>query len=341
MFLPSLILTICGLFAFSISAVCGGGAGLILIPILKTVVPASQVPAALSVGTASSSLSRIAVFRSHINWKIVARFVPPALPAVWLGAWLLKFFNPLYLELILGAFLVSNLTMLFKKDGEPAAARLPMIGLSVIGAAAGFVSGLTGAVGLLFNRFYLRYGMSKEQIVATRAANEILLHIIKLALYASFGLLTANAVGFGALIASSAIISSWAMKWVLPRISPGLFRRIGYIAMVVSGLTLFGGAVTRLGRENVRYISFTPISGGVQTQVQWRQGFFTLEFEIDEGPEVEVKTSLDKLDAQKQQIARKLGAGSEKMIIEEVFGIRKHYHELYVFRAGSVEKFNI
>ena len=165
-------LAICALFAFSLSAVCGGGAGLILIPLLKTLLPAANVPAALSIGTAASSISRIAVFKSAIDWKIVRWFVPAALPSVWLGAYLLRYLNPLYVELILGLFLVGNLPMLFR-TGKPAGTikDLPIFYLAVIGTAAGFVSGLTGAVGLLFNRFYLLFGLSKEQILATMAAN--------------------------------------------------------------------------------------------------------------------------------------------------------------------------
>lgn len=341
MFFSGLILTVSALFAFSISAVCGGGAGLLLIPILKTLIPASQVPAALSIGTATSSLSRMAMFRSHIDWKIVARFVPPALPAVWLGAWLLRFINPLYLELILGLFLVSNLTMLLKKDSDSDQGPLPPFVLSIIGVAAGFVSGLTGAVGLLFNRFYLRYGLTKEQIVATRAANEILLHVIKLALYASFGLLTAKAISLGGIIAVAAVVSSWGMRWILPKISPALFRRVGYAAMVISGLTLFSAAANRLAKDNRAYISLTPMSGGIQTQVQWRQGFFSLEFEYDGGPEFETKVTLDELPTEKQVRARELGKGSDKMIFEEVFGIGEHYHEVYVFKGGLIEKYDI
>lgn len=305
-------------------------------------IPAAQVPAALSIGTASSSLSRIVVFKSHIDWKIVMRFVPPALPAVWLGAWLLKFINPLYLELFLGLFLVGNLPMLLKTGTEyDETESLPAIYLSLIGLVAGFVSGLTGAVGLLFNRFYLRYGLTKEQIVATRAANEILLHIIKLALYASFGLLTIKALSFGALIALAAVGSSWTMKWFLPKISPSFFKRVGYAAMVISGLSLFGGAASRLASDNRANISFTPISGGIETQVQWRQGSFALEFEYDDGIEFENPITLDELPTDKRAIALKLGKGADKIILEEVFGLNKHYYEVYVFRKNKLEKFDI
>jgi uncharacterized protein len=111
-----LIIFITSFLAFSISAICGGGAGLILIPILGQLLPISQVPASLSIGTFTSSASRLAIFRQNVCWPIVRYFVPFALPAVWLGSWLLKFVNPVYLEIAMGLFLVSNLTFLLKKS---------------------------------------------------------------------------------------------------------------------------------------------------------------------------------------------------------------------------------
>ena len=169
----------------------GGGAGLMLIPILGRLLPVSQVPAALSIGTFTSSASRLIVFRKNISWHIVKYFVPSTLPAVWLGASLLKFINPVYLEIGMGLFLISDLTFLFKKPKDINEADQPKKWiLMFIGFSAGFLSGLTGAVGLLFNRFYLRYDLTKEEIVATRAANEIILHLVKITLYFLFGLIT-------------------------------------------------------------------------------------------------------------------------------------------------------
>ena len=96
--------------------------------------------------------------------------------------------------------------------------------LILIGAAAGFVSGLTGAVGLIFNRFYLGYGLGKEQIIATRAANEIVLHIIKMVLYGLFGLLSPVAFGYGLLIGAAALLATWLVR---PKTAPSAVCRGG------------------------------------------------------------------------------------------------------------------
>ena len=240
MIITLILIGLVSFIAFSISAICGGGAGLMLIPILGQLLPVSQIPAALSIGTFTSSASRFIIFRKSICWKIVKYFVPSALPAVWLGAYLLKYVNPVYLEIAMGLFLISNLTFVLKKNPQAfKEEQLPNFVLSLIGFSAGFLSGLTGAVGLLFNRFYLRYGLTKEEIVATRAANEIILHLVKIILYILFGLISTKGIYIGVVVAASAILSTWVMKWILPHLSENSFKQIGYFAMVISGVVCY------------------------------------------------------------------------------------------------------
>jgi len=342
MFLAYLFVVGCAFLAFSLSAICGGGAGLLLLPILGSLLPSAQVPAALSIGTMFSSLSRILVFWRRIRWDIVLWFVPAALPAVWLGARLLSYLNPLYLELLMGLFLMANLPQIFRPSAGSTEIRpMPKWVLALIGVAAGFVSGLTGAVGLLFNRFYLRYGMKKEEIVATRAANEIMLHAIKLLLYASFGLLTHQALMVGGLVAVAAMASSWGMKWFLPRLSEGFFRRIGYTAMVVSGLSLCIEAAGQVVATNAVALDFSPLATGTMAQLQWRNTLFSLEFEYDEGFEFEHTISINELPQEKQPQVRALSQGAEKYVLEEVLRIDHRSYEVYVYRGNKLEKFDI
>jgi uncharacterized membrane protein YfcA len=338
-----ILIFICSFLAFSLSAVCGGGAGLLLLPALGLYLPIGQVPPALSIGTLSSSASRIIIFFRSIRWAIVKWFVPTAVPAVFLGVWLLHFVNPLYLEIAMGIFLISNLSLLFSRKGSAAASgqeshRL----LLIIGFLAGFLSGLTGAVGLLFNRFYLRYGLSKDEIVATRAANELILHIIKLCLYFSFGLLTGKVIGIGCTIAIAGFLSTWFMKWGLKKISEGFFRRVGYASMVISGASMLSQSGNKLFSQNNGYLSFMPITKGIESKVQWQQASFAVEFEYDEGLEYEQQIPFSELPADRQNIVITKKAKADKVIVEEVFGFNSHSYEAYFFRNGSlIDKIDI
>lgn len=273
--------------AFGLSAVSGGGAGLILMPLLGLALPANQVPATLSIGTAASSAARIVSFRQAIRWDIVRHFAPTALPFAVLGVWALSRIDPVYLSLLLGLFLMGNLPLLFRKPTpETPVKTIHIAGLHVLGAAAGFISGFTGAVGLVFNGFYYRLGLRKEEIIATRAANEILLHVLKIVLYSVFGLLSAQAAVAGIAVASAAILSSVIMKYLLPYLHDRLFHRIGHATMVLAGVMMVILASEQIARQKNITVHFAHAAEDVTASLSWKDHTFALEWE--NGDELEL-----------------------------------------------------
>ena len=340
--MPAVELFVVAVIAFAVSSVSGGGAGLLLMPLLGAALPATQVPAALSVGSTISSVSRIVLFARSIQWNIVRWFVPAAIPAVWLGAWLLSHVNPLYLEMGLALFLLANLPLLIRPNkGSASEQRMPLYMLSVIGAAAGFVSGLTGAVGLLFNRFYLHYGLVKESVIATRAANEIILHAIKIALYASFGLLTLRAMAYGCLIGIAALVATWLTKRALPHISETCFKRAGYGAMVIAGVVMLGNATGGIARQNDIRVQSALHRGAFHGALQWREATFSMEFKFDEGFEIEKVIDFDELPAGRKALAMTLIDGADEVVVEKVYTFGRHYYEIYAYRDGELSKHEI
>ncbi len=330
--------------AFWISAICGGGASLILIPILNLLLPGSVVPFSLTIGTFTSSASRIAVFRKHINWQIFFWFVPFSIPAVLLGAWLIKYVNPNYLQLIVAFFLVLNLPELFRSGKKKTENKesYPKFLLIIIGFCAGFVSGITGAIGLLFNRFYLRFGLKKEEIVATRAANEIFLHFIKLIIYISIGLYSGKALWLGLTIAVATVISSYSVKYILPYISESLFKKIGYGTMVASGIILLIGTSDKIIRQDK--IAFATITHNTETEsvISWRNTDFVIEFAYDDGFEVERPIKPTELPDHLKRKYEVLKDRYDKINLEKVFKINKEpSYEFYCYKKGKLTKFEI
>jgi uncharacterized protein len=342
MLLNIILLFVGTIAAFWISAICGGGASLILIPILNLLLPASVVPFSLTIGTFTSSASRIAVFRKHIRWQVFLWFVPFSIPAVLLGAWLIKFVNPNYLQVIVAFFLILNLPEFFKskKAVQENLKNYPKLILVVIGFCAGFVSGITGAIGLLFNRFYLRFGLSKEEIVATRAANEIFLHFIKLIIYLIIGLYSKTALWLGLTIAVATVISSYTVKYILPYLSEFLFRKIGYGAMVVSGVVLMAGTTQKIIVQDK--ISFANIKRNHETEsiLSWRNTDLVIEFAFDNGFEVERPVKSNELPPHLKEKYDQLIKQYDHIGLEKVFTvIHEPEYELYCYKHGILYKF--
>lgn len=288
------VLFVAAVVAFALSAVSGGGAGLILMPILGWLLVPESVPAALSIGTAVSSVSRITFFFQNIRWSIVVRFVPLALPAAWGGVLLLRQMQPAYLSLFLGLFLLGNLPLMLRRGREPknSPQNIPhsLVWLPVIGVLAGFISGFTGAVGLLFNQFYHKLGLDKSEIVATRAANDVLLHLVKVILYVNYGMVSKATLLAGGLVAVAALVSSFGMKLSLHHIPDHVFKQVGHGAAVVAGVAMMVMAGHHVVAQDQVALQYTRQSHAVGMTLDWRQHRLSVEMEAP--IELEVRHSL-------------------------------------------------
>lgn len=342
MFTYPILLFVVAVVAFALSAICGGGASVLLLPVLNLILPGAQVPAALSIGTAASSVSRMVIFYRNIRWDIVVWFVPPALPAVYFGAKLLSIIDPVLLELVIGIFLVINLPFIFRTTNKSAV--LPQRAkwvLSLIGLATGFLSGLTGAVGLLFNRFYLTYSMTKEQIIATRAANELLLHILKIVLYGIFGLLSSKAVSTGIVISIAAIASAQLIKYFIKLITVQSYQKIGFIAMVASGMTMLVNSGFTLYKDQSIQFSLQKVDDKFDTKIKWKQTMLSMEFAFDQGLEIERVIEFRELPLHYQKRVTELNKNADHMVLEEVYKYKDNYYELYLYKDAKLTKYKL
>jgi len=229
-------------------------------------------------------------------------------------------------------FLVGNLPFLLKKDKNNKVKNLPNYShLIWIGVLAGFISGITGAVGVLFNRFYLKFGLSKESIVATRAANEIILHLIKIILYACFGLIGLKVIYIGLAVAVAAVFSTWLMKSLLPKISYNGFRKMGYAAMVVSGFFMIQHSGSNLMQSNQAKMIFVTKEKGIKTKLFWQDQRYTLELDTKKGYEFEKTISIDSLDETRKYFVLNQNVTSDNIVIESVHKLGSKTYEAYYY----------
>ena len=325
--------------AFLVSTVAGGGAGLVLVPLLRLILPIAFVPGALSIGTAASSVSRIYLFHRSIRWDVVRRFVPTALPAAAAGAALLTLVEPVYVEFLLGCFLLLNLPALFRRDAIESGPPLALSRLPLLGAVAGLLSGFTGAVGVIFNRSYYRLGLTKTEIVATRATNEVLLHLLKIAVYAALGLLPRAAILAGALVAGAAILASLTSSRLLPLLRESLFRRAGLLAMVASGIATFFLSGSQIFAIHRAWVHFAAPDNEQELHFYWEGARrFVVEREDDGRLVLERPIPLDHLPSAVRDALPQKGSIT---LVEEVRGIGTHYYEVYRRGDGTDQKIEV
>ncbi|MGB3612732.1 MAG: hypothetical protein WBA10_02985, partial [Elainellaceae cyanobacterium] len=93
-------------------------------------------------------------------------------------------------------------------------------------------------MGPILAPFYLNYGLTKEELLATQATNRAAVHLIKVLAYSYLGILTLPTLGLGVLVGVSAFPGNLLGQQMLERISDLQFRRlvIGFVG--ISGVLL-------------------------------------------------------------------------------------------------------
>ncbi|AFL86114.1 putative permease [Belliella baltica DSM 15883] len=232
-----LILVLIGAFiVFILSTLTGGGASLLLMPLVAVVVGIKAVAPVMAVSIGMSSTSKVLLFWKYIDWKLFAWLFPSTIVGSILGASLFASMSSDYLQLLIGLLLVSTIFQ-FKQKKKPRF-KVKAWHFAPMGLVVAFLSGLIGGVGPLMNSAYLNYGISKESLLGTRSANAILLHSTKILSYAYYGYMTGEVLKYGILIGVTSMVAVYFGKLILAKISDNFFRQIVVASMVLSGVLM-------------------------------------------------------------------------------------------------------
>ena len=224
-----------GFVAWTISSLSAGGGSLFFVALISQLVEPKSVAPVAALASLIGSISRLSLFWRSIDWQIVRWYVPGAVIGAIGGGWAFTRIDPTGLQIVIAVFLISTVWQFrFGHTAQSFPMRLPwFIPVSLV---SGFTSGLAGASGLLVNPFYLNYGLIREPLLATRAANSLFIQITKLATYASLGVLTPDSIDNGLFSGSGALAAIWLSRSWLPLVSNARFRRFAVLVMLGSGV---------------------------------------------------------------------------------------------------------
>jgi uncharacterized membrane protein YfcA len=88
------------------------------------------------------------------------------------------------------------------------------------------------------NPLYLGYGLDKEAMVATKAVNKALLHLVQNCQLPDIGVLDTSYLGYGLVIGIAAMPANWLGKQVLARMSNEQFRQMVFTLIAASGVMM-------------------------------------------------------------------------------------------------------
>jgi len=232
-----LALIICGAVAWLISTVAAGGAATLLIPVIGFMLGAGIVAPVISLAAIIANPSRVLLFHKDINWSVITFLTPGSFIGAIVGAWLFSQLNIEWLQIILGLFLISYVVQVrfSRKRLDITFRRLWFL---PIGMLISFLSGLVGATGPVLNPFLLAYGLQKEELVATKSVNSLIMQLTKLTTYSVFGALTLQTGAFGIALGIGALIGVYIAKLHLITIKVEQFNLYVHTLMFASGVVM-------------------------------------------------------------------------------------------------------
>lgn len=237
-----ILLFLFGFGAFTISTIAGGGGALILIPLVGFFVREDAVAPLVQMGNFIGRPTRIFLFRKHIRWDISRVYLPFAFVGAFLGAWLFASLSMKGLQLVLGVFLVSTIFQ-YRFGKKQQSFKMKRWYFAPLGFAVCFLTSLIGATGAVLNPFYLNYGVTKEDLIGTKAVNAFFVALVQLPSYAFFGKLYGEMWLMGLSIGLGAAAGNFLGKHWLKRISDRRFLQLVIILMLISGLVMIIRAI--------------------------------------------------------------------------------------------------
>ena len=256
---------IVGLVAFLASGLTlysGFGLGTVLLPAFAIFFPVPVAVAATGIVHLLNNLFKGGLLRHQVDWRTVARFGLPAIPAAVLGAWLLvelggtprlfawealgRTFGPTAAGVTIGVlmilFALLELQPWFQRLAAPP--RLLPLG----GVITGFIGGLTGQQGAFRSMFLVKSGLDPARFIATGVLIAILIDVSRLPTYAA-GLRAAQdgLGGHGWELVGVGTVSAFAGAFLgvryLHKATIGVIRSIVAALMLLVGAALLTGVL--------------------------------------------------------------------------------------------------
>ena len=188
-----IILIISAFITSSISAVIGMGGGIILLGIMAIIIPNGYMVIALhGIIQLISNTTRTFVFKTYLKKKLVKEFLIGAIIGAGLSATiiflLIKFFEVSsaseikvdFLKPLIGIFIIWYLFLKGPKKEKESKSFIK------VGSISGLASIFIGATGPLIAPFFLNSNLTKENIIANKAACQMITHLTKIPLFIFF-----------------------------------------------------------------------------------------------------------------------------------------------------------
>jgi uncharacterized membrane protein YfcA len=238
------LLVLVALATSVLSAVVGMAGGIVLLTIMLLYLePLAAIPLHGVIQLVSNG-SRAYIQRRHVDWALAGRYAVLLIPFGAAGMPVAYALPASLTKGLIGAFVLGatwrpGWLML---GTHPENTR-PKLRFFALGGVVGFLNVLIGATGPLIAPFFLNLGLTRQALVGTKAACQMLGHLAKLLLFGIAGFAYGD---WGLLLGTmsvAVVVGTWLGSRLLEKVNEQLFTWLfkGVLTLVALRLVLWEG----------------------------------------------------------------------------------------------------
>lgn len=232
---------IVGLAAGIISGIVGTGSSIMLLPVLAYAFGPKQAVPIMAIAAIMANLSRVMAWWREVDWRAVAAYTIPAVPAAALGARTLLVLPSGTVDITIGVFLIAMIPL--RRWLAARSFTLPIWMLAIAGAITGYLTGIVASTGPITIPIFMSFGLVKGALLGTEAASSLAVYISKAITFRRFDALPLDIVLKGLIAGSSLFAGAFISKRFVMRLDSDSFRLLMDGLMLVAGLSMFWSAI--------------------------------------------------------------------------------------------------
>lgn len=231
------------LLAEILGTIGGFGSSVFFVPLGNFYFDFQSVLGLTAIFHLSSNLSKIVLFKKGLDRGLLLSIGIPSVFFVIVGGFLSSIVNSVYLEIILGTFLVGfSLLFLIKKS----LAIAPTNKNAIIGGSfSGFSAGLLGTGGAIRGLTMASFNLEKSVFVATSAFIDFMIDFSRTVVYYNNGYIHQHDLKYVPYLFAIGVLGSFIGKKVLNYIPQNKFRRLSLLLILFIGIITMIKLITR------------------------------------------------------------------------------------------------
>ena len=237
-------LAVAALLTSILSAVVGMAGGIVLLTVMLLFLPPLVVIPLHGVVQLVSNGSRTFIQRGHLRTDLIWRYAVLLLPMGFVGLQIAQRLPEAAITLLIGVFvLVATWAPSALMLGAHPEQTNPRRRFFFLGGVTGLLNITLGATGPLIAPFFLNLGLTRFQLIGTKAASQMLGHLAKLVVFGVAGFAYAEWLGLLGLLAACVVAGTWLGSQLLERVNEQWFVRIYKTVLSLIAIRLTGSAV--------------------------------------------------------------------------------------------------